>query len=282
MTPTSSKFSTKSFLGFLAFAYGWTWFFWMVAAVIGTTIWASPAVILFVLGGLGVPLGGIVMTRLSYGANAPRDLARRIIDPKHISAPWWAVILLFFPVLTLLAGALAVATGATQQPFDLTGAVQSLTHPAALAATILFTLVIGPLPEEIGWRGYLFDHAHTRLHALSASLFVGFVNWLWHLPLFYLPGYSEAFRTVPPTMLQMFFIVVPVGVLYAWAYNNTRRSVLAAILLHFGGNFWGEFLGLSPEAQTYRVVLTIIAVVFIAWYWGPTTLRRGPVLAVAH
>ncbi|HTP03242.1 MAG TPA: CPBP family glutamic-type intramembrane protease, partial [Anaerolineales bacterium] len=108
------------------------------------------------------------------------------------------------------------------------------------------------------------------------ALFVGLLNWIWHYPLFYLPGYADAFRTVPPSMLQMFFIVLPAGLLYAWVYNNTRRSVLAAMLFHFSGNFWGEFFGLSAEAQYIRIVLTIISASFIAWWWGPATLRRAP------
>jgi membrane protease YdiL (CAAX protease family) len=196
------------------------------------------------------------------------------------------VILLFFPVITLLAGTLARATGVTQQPFDLQGIAQRMANPASLGTMMAFTLIIGPLPEEIGWRGYLLDQVKARLQvqwrALSAGLMVGLLNWLWHLPLFYLPGYSDAFRTVPPTMLQMFFIVVPAVVLYTWIYYNTGQSVLAAILFHFGGNFWGEFFGLSTEAQTYRIILMIIAVTLIVWWWGPTTLRRDSDLAVAH
>ncbi len=274
MAPTASTLSRKTILGFLAFSHGWTWFFWIVASLLATSIWRPPAVYLFVLGGLGVPLGGIAMTRLTHGVDGLRDLARRIVDPTRITGRWWAVILLFFPALTLLAGAIARATGATQQPFDLSGIVQHLAHPASLATMIAFTLIIGPLPEEIGWRGYLLDHLQTRWRALSAGLLVGLLNWVWHLPLFYLPGYSDAFRTVPPTMIQMFFVVVPAVLLYTWVYNNTRRSVLATILFHFGGNFWGEFFGLSTQAQTYRMGLTIIAVAFIVWWCGPSTLRR--------
>jgi membrane protease YdiL (CAAX protease family) len=231
---------------------------------------------------MGVPLGGIVMSHITCRVGGLRDLARRMIDPTRITGRWWAVILFFFPVLTLLAGIMARAMGATQQPFDLSGVAQRLTHPASLASMLAFTLVIGPLPEEIGWRGYLLDQAQARWRALSAALIVGLLNWIWHLPLFILPGYSDAFRAIPPGMLQMFFVVLPAGVLYAWVYNNTGRSILAVILFHLGGNFWGEFFGLSVEAQTYRIVLTIIAVTFIVWLYGPTTLRRDLGSAARH
>jgi membrane protease YdiL (CAAX protease family) len=272
-TSTPSTFSGKAVWGFVVFSHGWTWFFWMVAALFGATIWRPPALIFFIIGGLGVLLGGVVMTRLMRGADGLRDLSRRIIDPRRITGRWWAVVLLFFPLLTLLAGTLSRALG-DAQPFDFAGVVQRLANPAGLLAMIAFTFFIGPFPEEIGWRGYLLDHLQTRWSALAAGLVVGLLNWIWHYPLFYLPGYADAFHAIPPSMLQMFFVVVPAVLLYTWTYNNTGRSILATMLFHFSGNFWGEFFGLSAQGQTIRIVLVIVAVAIIAWWWGPATLRR--------
>ncbi len=279
MTSLPSTFSAKAVWGFVAFSHGWTWLFWLVAALFGTSIWVLPGLIFFILGGLGVLLGGVVMTRLLRGADGLRDLARRIIDPRRIPRRWWAVVLLFFPVLTLLAGTLSIALG-DAHPFDFPGAVQRLANPFALVTMIGFTFLIGPFPEEIGWRGYLLDHLQTRWSALLAGLVVGLLNWIWHYPLFYLPGYADAFRAIPPGMSQMFFVVVPAVLLYTWVYNNTRRSVLAAMLFHFSGNFWGEFVGLSAQGQSIRMVLVIIAVALIAVWWGPATLRRRTQAAI--
>ncbi len=281
MASAPSSFYGKALWGFIAFSHGWTWFFWMLSALFGTTIWRPPALFFFILGGLGVLLGGVVMTRLMRGADGLRDLGRRIVDPRRITGRWWALVLLFFPVLTLLAGTLSGALGDTQT-FDFLGLVQRVAQPASLLGTIAFTFIMGPFPEEIGWRGYLLDHLQTRWSALAAGLVVGLLNWIWHYPLFDLPGYADAFRAIPPSMLQMLFVVVPAVLLYTWVYNNTGRSVLAVMLFHFGGNFWGEFLGLSAQGQTIRTVLVLIAVAFIAWWWGPATLRRASQPAAAH
>ncbi len=281
MATIPSTFSKKSIWGFIAFSHGWTWFFWIISGLLGASIWQPPALYVFILGGMGVLLGGVVMTRIICGADGLRDLGRRIVDTRRIPGRWWAVVLLFFPVLTLLAAALARALG-DPLPLDLPGLASRLGNPAGIAGMIAFTLLIGPLPEEIGWRGYLLDRLQSRWPALSAAIAVGLLNWIWHLPLFYLPGYADAFRAIPPGLLQMFFVVVPAVVLYAWVYNNTGRSVLAAILFHFGGNFWGEFLGLSTQGQTIRMVLVIIAAVFIAWWWRPATLRRDAQPALAQ
>ncbi len=281
MTSTASTLLRKSLWGFVAFSHGWTWFFWIIAGLTCTSIWHPSAIFFFILGGLGVLLGGVVMTRVIRGADGLIDLGRRIVDVTRITSRWWAVLLLFFPMLTLLAGMLARVMG-DMQPFNLSAVAQYIANPASLATMIIFTFIIGPLPEEIGWRGYLLDQLQTRWSALLAGLFVGLLNWVWHYPLFFLPGYADAFRAIPPSMLQMFFVVVPAVLLYTWVYNNTGRSVLATMLFHFGGNFWGEFFGLSLQAQTIRMVITIIAVTFIVWWWGPITLRRESQPAAMH
>jgi membrane protease YdiL (CAAX protease family) len=161
MTFTAPTLPRNTMWGFVAFSHGWTWFFWIVAGLIGASIWRPPALFFFILGGMGVLLGGVVMTRLTRGADGLRELGRRIVDPSWITGCWWTVLLLFFPVLTLLAGTLARALGDTQ-PFDLSGVAQRLANPFSLVTMIVFTFIIGPLPEEIGWRGYLLDQLQTR------------------------------------------------------------------------------------------------------------------------
>jgi membrane protease YdiL (CAAX protease family) len=273
-TLTGMRSGRSAIPGFLAFSHGWTWTLWGAAAAVGPTVWAFPAVGLFVLGGAGVLVGGLVMSRVSLGPAGLRDLGVRIVDPWRISPAWWAVALLLHPLLTLAAAALVLASGATVPPLALEGAASRLLNPFGLLAMMGFILVIGPLPEEIGWRGYLLDRLQERWNALGASLILGLVWWSWHLPLFVLPGYFEAFGRVNPTPLDFLYGIVPGAVLYTWVYNNTRRSVLAVIAFHFMENFTGEFLGISPEVRAVRLVLVLVLVLVVIWRWGPQMLSR--------
>jgi uncharacterized protein len=259
--------------GFLALSHGWTWGFWAVAASSGVSVWEVPATVFFLFGGAGVFLGGTVMSRVTYGPAGLRDLGRRLVDPARIGPRWWAVALLLYPVLTLAAAGLALVVDGTGKPLDLEAAAVRLDHPLGLVALIGFILIIGPLPEEIGWRGYLLDRLQVRWNALTASLVLGLVWWSWHLPLFWLPGYFDAFGRAP-TPLALLSGILPSAILYTWVYNNTRRSVLAVLLLHFMQNFTGEFLGFAEEAQPMRLGLELaLAFAVIAW-WGPATFRR--------
>jgi uncharacterized protein len=268
-------------LGFLAFSHGWTWAFWALAASRGTSIWVWPAVAFFYIGGAGVVLGGVVMSRVVHGRLAWRDLARRIFDPRLARARWWVVILLLYPLLACAAALLALGFGATQQPLDLSGALARLTDPRGLLIMAGFILLIGPLPEEIGWRGYLQDRLQTRWSALAAATLIGVLWWSWHLPLTVLPGYYDAFVREPITSLAMLVNIIPAAVLYAWVYNNTERSILAVIVLHFMENFTSEFLGFAAAARPYRLALMVaLALVVVAWF-GPRTLRRRAIAVPA-
>ncbi len=273
--PAARSWRSKDILLFLAFSHGWTWTFWMLAGAFGETVWEWPSSILFYVGGAGVFRGGWVMSGVVYGREGVRDLAVRIVDPRRIPWRWWLVILLLFPILTGAAAIMGVVAGVTPAPLDLRGAGVRLLDPTSLAAFVVFILIVGPLPEEIGWRGYLLDRLQLRWNALAASLVLGLIWWSWHLPLFALPGYFDAFARASPTPLDFLWGILPAAVLYTWVYNNTGRSVLAVIVLHFMHNFTGEFLGMDEAIRPIRLVLEWGTALAAVAFWGPRTLRRG-------
>jgi uncharacterized protein len=272
--PGSTPGPWRDVLLFLVFSHGWTWGFWVLAGAFGDTVWDWPASLLFYVGGAGVFLGGWVMAFLLYGRQGLRDLGVRIVDPGRIPRRWWALVFLMFPLLTLVASVVAVTADISQVPLDLRGAGARLLDPVSFAAFVAFILIIGPLPEEIGWRGYLLDRLQLRWNALAASLVLGLIWWSWHLPLFVLPGYFDAFGRASPTPWDFLWGILPAAVLYTWVYNNTDRSVLAVIVLHFMHNFTGEFLGMDEAVRSIRLVLEWGTAVAAVAFWGPRTLRR--------
>ena len=244
-------------LGFVLFSHGWTFAFWALAAALAGErgVWAGPAAVAFYIGGAGVFLGGVVMTAALFGRAGLADLARRAVDPRPIGALWWAVILLLTPVLTLVAAGLAQLLGLDG---TLAGAGQiapRLAEPLAFAAFLGFILLIGPLPEEIGWRGYLLDRLLARAAPVAASLVLALLWWSWHLPLPLMPGYFDAFTRDPPSALRNLANLVPTAILYTWLFLNTGRSVLAAILFHWIGNLTGQLLLPSDDVRLIRLIL---------------------------
>lgn len=250
---------------FLLFSHGWTWAFWAIPLVRGGSAWSIPNVLFLAVGGLGVPLGGIALTAREGGRAGLRDLGWRLVDPRRIAPSWWGVIVLLFPLATLAGAGAAALLGGDGRPLDLWATRAALLRPGRFLLTAGFVLLAGPLPEEIGWRGYLQDRLQRRLTALAASLLVGVAWATWHWPLYFLEGYYAAFGVAPPHPAGHAAGILTSAVLYAWVYLHTGRSVLAVVLLHFMENFTGELLHPSAAADRYELfVLVVVAALVVA------------------
>jgi membrane protease YdiL (CAAX protease family) len=82
------------------------------------------------------------------------------------------------------------------------------TYIAAMAAESLLVLwlpvialqllLLGPLAEELCWRGYALDALQEKWGALVSSLVLGFFWPLWHLPLVLpvLPRFLPCYKSV--------------------------------------------------------------------------------------
>ncbi|MFN3988965.1 MAG: type II CAAX prenyl endopeptidase Rce1 family protein [Erythrobacter sp.] len=254
---------------FFLLAIGGTWLFWLVPIVFGWDIWRNPGTWFLYAGGACVPLAGLA---LAHRAGTLRDLMRRVIDPRLIKLRWWLIIVLLVPVAHLLSNALAAALGAQPAILQLSSAA---TRPwPALLGLGMFLLILGPLPEEIGWRGYALPALLERTCALYATLTLGALWCLWHVPLYFMAGYYERFGGAPEPLL-FFGNILIVSFFYTWIFRHTKGSVLAAVLFHFLINFTGEVLMLSATAEWIKTCLFACAAFAIMWCEWPDWRPRG-------
>jgi membrane protease YdiL (CAAX protease family) len=110
------------------------------------------------------------------------------------------------------------------------------------------------LGEEPGFRGFALPRLLAGRSALSASLILGVLHAIWHIPLF-------IFGSDHPIIAV---IVVCGAVLNTWLFNNTNGSVFLAMLLHASINLMvGIFNPLFTGADA-QMHLVMLAVVFVA------------------
>jgi membrane protease YdiL (CAAX protease family) len=109
--------------------------------------------------------------------------------------------------------------------------------PSALLMVIP-AVVLGPLGEEGGWRGFALPLLQDRYSAFWSSIILGIVHTLWHLPLFWLPGGTPIVDgNVTLVGVISFLSLVTIGTfVYTWVFNHTRGSMLIAVLLHLSFN----------------------------------------------
>ncbi len=275
MTKNTNKLPHLSspWLYFVA-VLGWTWFFWGWAILSGKGTDTTFGFLLAVLGLLGPMFGGIVFTYLTEGKEGWRDYWSRIIDPRRIPARWYFVIFLLVPVVMGLSALLDIFAGGSVKPFQDTVA-PFLAHPGTLIPLALSVLILGPLPEEFGWRGYVLDHLQLRWSALKSSLILGFIWAIWHWPLFFIKN-TYQYNEGPWTVWFWTFMIgiIPLTVIFTWIFNNTNRCTLAIILFHFMVVFTDDFLNATTGTNIYSTLLWILASVVVAAIWGQKSLAH--------
>ena len=151
------------------------------------------------------------------------------------------------------------------------------TVPYAPLRTYLFTfgvtLFLAGGLEELGWRGFLQPRLQQRFSALHASLGIGVVWGLWHIPMI-LTG-SGDFTVFWEYMLNVTAMSVALG----WLYNTTEGGLPTVMIAHAShnmppiGNAAGEvppvFDTLSGDTIFYLLCASLIAL-----YAGSQTLTR--------
>jgi len=205
-----------------------------------------------------------ILTFRSSGWEGVKRLLGRIFDLKRIAKKkWYAAILLLMPLIFMLSLGVMVMSGAPVPA--------ALTPVAALPAVLLFFFILAA-GEEVGWMGYAFEPMQARGGALKASLVLGVIWAVWHVPffIFMMPD--------PVILLAQLFTLVGARVLLAWIFNNTGKSVFATIVFHAADNAavvtMPEIQAISPWGAVVHCGFVLVAASVVTLLWGPRTLGR--------
>lgn len=242
-------------------AFGWTWGLWGVSAAVGLQA-TRLTTVLFILSGFGPSLAAAIVVLTSQGrARLRRWLARCL---RWRLSPGWYLAAFFGSALAIVAAlGIDLALGGTMSPSPAAGRI----GPTLLQfGLILF--IGGPVGEEFGWRGYALPVLTAPLGWRWASLIVGAVWGLWHLPLFFIPGMAQANMPMALFMASS----VALSVIFARLSVNTRFSVLPAIVLHWSVNAGSWAIPVTPQGGgmlPYYLVMGLLFAVAVAVFLKP-------------
>ncbi len=260
---------------FLGLAVAFAWMIEVPAALSGVDISTTPYGWIVYLGGLGPAIAALYLLYTSDDSRFIVAYWRRLVDPSRITGWWWAMILLFPPVLTLISLAIFIAAGGGFPPFEQLSGLAAA--PLSVIPFLLGVLLFGPLPEEPGWRGYGLDALQQRFNALTATMILGVIWAAWHLPLFFIEGTWQSKLGFGLNGFWWFALsIVAQTVLLTFIYNGTHRSTLAAVLFHLSINATGELLPLPEGARMVQLGLWIASAAIVAILFGVRTLSTVP------
>ena len=194
---------------FFVLAYALSWWPWVLYAF---GLYPAP------IASFGPFLAALVVLAITQGKSGIGGLLRRMVRWR-VGLRWYAVALLLPVGIALAATALNVLLGARAPSVaDLGG----WTGLFSTFAVVLLIPGIGGTWEEPGWRGFALPSLQAGRSALVASLILGAVWALWHLPLLAI-GQMGGWDIV---------IIMAWTLVLTWVYNGTGGSVLIVMLFH--------------------------------------------------
>lgn len=200
------------------------------------------------------------------GLSGVKNLLKRTFDYRRITKKAW-----YIPII-LLMPAIYVLTYGIMRLFGLP--VPAVWSPPLLTPLLFVAFFFAAAGEELGYTGYATDPMQARYTALTASLIIGLIHAIWHVPSAASIGYTLGLYIWGVIVLGVSFRVLTV-----WIYNNTGKSVFAAILFHAVTNTGRSiFPGSRSAFELYDGAigygLIAIVTVIVVYLWGATTLAR--------
>jgi membrane protease YdiL (CAAX protease family) len=194
----------------------------------------------------------------------------RAVTRWRVGLRWYILALGGPAVLFYVAARFSELLGGEPRPLPAQGWM-------VLVAGVVGTLVHGIANgEEAGWRGYALPQLLRRRRALSASLILGAIWFVFHVPIMFVPNSiagDQSFQTALPFLIS----VLATSTLMTWVYRGTGGSMLLTILLHGAINVWPSLVGGTASEVTLAWVqaalLVLVASVAVARY-GPDLESR--------
>jgi uncharacterized protein len=187
----------------------------------------------------------------------------------RVGVRWYALVLLGPAVL--FWSALQISTLVGNAPIALRAPLDLL---ASFGAIFIGYMLLNT--EELAWRGYVLPRLLARYTLWRASLILGTIWALFHLPLFLTKGGHPAGYPFGIFLLM----IIALSVIFTWVTRHTGGSLILAHILHQSFNAWAESIPFFPSFTGHigplivTVGLLVLSALLIGYSWSIVRRRR--------
>jgi hypothetical protein len=199
---------------------------------------------------------GLLMEYKISGIKGFVKSIRKMADPR-ISLKWYLYIFGVMPITMLIAFLVLQLSNniVPKSEFPLT----------AIPLVFVYILfLMGPLGEEAGWRGFMFRKMLIKYKPLYASIILGLIWSIWHLPLFFLDNTIQAQLVENYSFILAFtgyiFYTLMITIQISILYINTKGNIFGVILFHTMAN---TSLGMLPLILSKIGAITMLVIMMI-------------------
>jgi uncharacterized protein len=263
MSQTTAR---KQVIWFFALTLGLSYLIWgpIAAFRIPTISFVSDtrgplwAIIGFILVGFFPSIIALVLTGIWEGRQGLRRMGRRIVQ-FNIGWRWYLAAVLIIVIATLGQIGIARLRG---QSFDFSLFIKQL-------GSFLPLIILGPLSEELGWRGYAQDRLERLFSPILAAVVLGFLWACWHLPLFFMVGTAQYENGIP--FLPFLFTLMAISIAFAWLHHHTGGSIWTAIFFHWiytcAGQVIASGIPQTPQNAWFSCIPYVIIAGLVVQVW---------------
>lgn len=228
MTRYVTKYMRENpLISFFVLAIAGSWIIWAPwylsrngMGFIGTTFSDTTITFINVIGMfLGPFLAALVVSRIADGPGAPLALISRMIQWRE-NPIWYVTALVAIPV----------ACGAGYITLIGKPGTPSVAWSLAMLFVAFFAaFALGPIQEEIGWRGFALPRLQKLVHPALAATLLGLFVFLWQLPTMVTWAWRRPFYTFTDVGVYALFLIA-VSIVFCAMRNLAHGSLLFPIL----------------------------------------------------
>ncbi|MBS4537489.1 CPBP family intramembrane metalloprotease [Clostridium sp. D2Q-11] len=238
---------SKELLRFFIYTFLISWSIWGIAILKSYSVLEfSPSYKIFIyLGSYGPSIVAIILTAIYGGKDKVRRLLKSGLHRKYNMGSCFYMFL-------LMPGILFFAYLFTNYAWDLKFELPLFQKPLLLIVVFFYILILGgPLGEEFGWRGFALNRLLDKYTPVTASILLGFIWTIWHIPLFFIEGSVQ--QDINFVGYMIFTIIL--SILITNLFIKTNRSVFAVIVFHTTSNL---SIGLFPIFTSLKGGVSIL------------------------
>jgi membrane protease YdiL (CAAX protease family) len=181
-----------------------------------------------------------------------RTLLGRVVQ-WDVAAKWYVFAVGYMAAIKLTAALVHRVVAGAWPRF---GAEPVFLIPFAIALSTPFQA-----GEEIGWRGYALPRLSARFGLARASLLLGVIWAVWHLPQFFIRDGDSHGQSFWVFVIQ----VVALTVAMAWLVAHTGGSLLPVMVMHAGVNNSSGIVPSSVPGGTSMFGLSASSTTLVGW-----------------
>jgi uncharacterized protein len=210
---------------YYAIAFGWTWMIVFLLILTGQTRDLSNITPLFIIGGIisGISpsIAAFIVSRFLDGEDGVRKLKAGF----KTKSPFKLYTLALLPVPTIAALTIFMSNHLVR-PYEL-----------KIVAPMIIMGLVWPLfsssGEEFGWRGYILPRLLLTHTPIKASIVLGIIWEIWHLPMHYI-AYKNFGSFMIPAFLTIGFINLTLqSIIMTFIFIKSKGSIKLMILYHY-------------------------------------------------